>query len=151
MSSSSSFSRDDHLVGTLNRRTARRASAFDDRPTSKRDAVLLGTTSFCGDSAYDAGGKFLGEIQELILDIHAGRIAYVLVSVGGFLGIGSKIVALPWSMVTVDRMYQRCAINTDLERLIDAPSLDGDFLHRMADPSWATEVHSYFCCRPYWQ
>ena len=41
-------------------------------------------------------------------------------------------------------------INMDLERLIDAPGLDGDPLPRMADPGWAMELHVYFGCKPYW-
>ncbi len=58
MASASSLRRDDHLVGTLNRRPAPRMFPRAYRPASKRDAVLLGTTSFCGDSVYDVAGKF---------------------------------------------------------------------------------------------
>jgi len=151
MGSSSSLSRDDQLVGTLHRLPALRMSTRDRRPGPNRDAVLLGTASFYGDSVYDVAGKFLGEIEELVLDIHSGRVAYALMAVGGFLGMGRKMLAIPWSTVTIDRAYQRCVINVDLERLIDAPSLDGDPLPRMADPSWATEVHAYFGCKPYWE
>jgi sporulation protein YlmC with PRC-barrel domain len=100
---------------------------------------------------YDAAGEFLGEIQEIVLDIHSGRIAYALIAVGGFLGLGRKIFAVPWSTVTLDRVYQRCVIDIGLERLIDAPGLDGDLLQRMADPGWAKEVHAYFGCKPYWE
>ena len=151
MASASSLRRDDHLVGTLNRRPAPRMFPRAYRPTSKRNAVLLGTTSFCGDSVYDIAGKFLGEIEELVLDIHSGRVAYALLAVGGFLGMSRQLFAIPWSTVTVDPAYRRCVINIDLERLIDAPSLDGDLLPRMADPTWATEVHAYFGCKPYWK
>jgi hypothetical protein len=52
---------------------------------------------------------------------------------------------------TVDRTYQRCIINIDLERLREAPSLEGDPLQRLADARWATEVHTYFDCKPYWE
>ena len=157
MGSSSSLSLDDRssahdqLVGTLKRLPALRMATRDLRPGPGRDAVLLGTASFYGDSAYDLAGKFLGEIEELVLDIHSGRLAYALLAVGGFLGMGRRMVAIPWSTVTVDRVYQRCVINVELERLIDAPSLDGDPFPRMADPSWATKVHAFFGCKPYWE
>ena len=150
MESSSSLSRDDHLVGTLNRRSAPRIATPDDRPVSTHDAVLLGTTSFCGDAVYDVAGKFLGEIEELIVDLPSGRVAYALMAARGFLGMGRKLFVIPWAALTVDRAYQRCAINVDLDRLIDAPSLDGDPLPRMADPGWAMELHVYFGCKPYW-
>lgn len=150
MGSSSSPSRDDHLVGTLGRQPARRITTRDDRPASTHDAVLLGTTSFYGDAVYDVGGRFLGEIEELIVDLPSGRVAYALMAAGGFLGMGRKLFAIPWGAITVDRAYRRCVINTDLERLIDAPGIDGDPLPRMADPGWAMELHVYFGCKPYW-
>jgi sporulation protein YlmC with PRC-barrel domain len=151
MGSSSSPSRDDQLVGTLDRLPPLRMSTRDHRPGPRRDAVLLGTTDLYHDNVYDPAGKFLGEIEELVLDIHSGHVAYALMAVGGFLGMGQKMIAIPWSTVTIDRVYQRCVVNIDLERLIDAPSLDGDFLPRMADPGWARRVHAYFDCKPYWE
>jgi sporulation protein YlmC with PRC-barrel domain len=151
MGSSSSLSRNDEFVGTLDRLPALRMTTRDLRPGPRREAVLLGTTGFYGDSVYDPAGKFLGEIEELVLDIHSGRIAYALLAVGGFLGMGQKMFAIPWSTITIDRVYQRCVVNIDLERLIDAPSLDGDPLPRMADPGWASRVHAYFDCKPYWE
>jgi hypothetical protein len=137
-------------VGTLSRQPAPRIATHDDRPAPTHDAVLLGTTSFCGDAVYDVGGRFLGEIEELIVDLPSGRVAYALMAAGGFLGIGRKLFAIPWGAIAVDRDYQRCVINSDLERLIDAPGLDGDPLPRMADLGWAMELHVYFGCKPYW-
>ena len=148
MASSSPLSRDDPLVRT---RVGRRTGTHEYRPPSRHGVVLLGTASFYGDGVYDVAGKFLGEIEELVIDIHSGRVAYALMTVAGFLGLGRTLFALPWSAVTVDRAYQRCVINVGLERLIAAPRLDGDFLPRMADPGWATEVHTYFGCKPYWE
>jgi hypothetical protein len=116
-----------------------------------KPADLLGTASVYGDSVYDVADKLLGDIRELVLDTRSGRVAYALVAVGGFLGMGRNLLAIPWGMVAVDRAYRRCVININLERLIDAPGLDGDFLPRMADPSWATQVHAYFGCKPFWE
>ena len=147
VASINALSRDDHLVGTLDRQPAPRLSVRDKRPPT----VLLGTSGLCGDAVYDVAGKFLGGIEELVLDVHTGRVAYALMAAGGFLGIGRKLFAIPWSMVTVDRVYRRCIIIIDLERLIDAPGFDGDPLPRMADRAWATEVHNYFRCKPYWE
>jgi sporulation protein YlmC with PRC-barrel domain len=144
-------SRVDRLVGTLNRAPTLRTSTRDSRAAPRYDAVLLGTASFCGDGVYDVAGKFLGEIEELVIDIHSGRVAYGLMAVGGMLGMGRKLFAIPWNAVTVDRVYQRCVVKIDIERLIDSPSVDGDFLARMADPGWATQVHAYFGCKPYWE
>ena len=152
MTSSTSLARDDRSSErTINLRPALRVSTSDYRPAVSRDAVLLGTTSFRGDGVYDVAGKLLGEIEDLVVDVHSGRVAYALMAVGGFLGIGRKMFAIPWSTVKVDYAYQRCVINIDPERLVDAPSLDRNILRRMADPIWATQIHDYFGCRPYWE
>jgi sporulation protein YlmC with PRC-barrel domain len=151
MESSSSLGRDDQFVETIDRLPPLRMSTRDLRPGPRRDAVLLATTDLYRDNVYDLAGKFLGEIEELVLDIHSGHVAYAIMAVGGFLGMGQKMIAIPWSAVTIDRVYQRCVVNIDLERLIDAPSLDGDFLPRMADPRWAKQVHAYFGCKPNWE
>jgi sporulation protein YlmC with PRC-barrel domain len=152
LAGSSSLRHDDRLGETPNRsRLVLRPSPSSDRPRSKREALLVGTTTLRGNRVYDVAGRFLGHIEELVLDIHTGRVAYALMLVVGFLGIGRKLYAIPWSTVSVDGVYSRCVINVALEQLIDAPSPDGDLLPRMADPSWATEVHAYFGCKPYWK
>ena len=150
MGSSSSLNRDDQLA-TLDRLPPLRMSTRDLRPGPKRDAVLLATTDLYRDNVYDLAGKFLGEIEELVLDIHSGHVAYALMAVGGFLGMGQKMIAIPWSTVTIDRVYQRCVVNIDLERLIDAPGLEGDSWPRMTDPRWAKQVYAYFGCKPDWE
>jgi len=150
LTGSSSPSPHDRPAETRNRHTSLRISAYD-RPTSKRDAVLVGTTALRGNSVYDVAGRFLGKIEELVLDIPSGRVAYALMVVAEFLGMDRKLYVIPWSTVSVDAVYQRCVVNVALERLIDAPNPDGDLLPRMADPGWATEVHAYFGCKPYWK
>ena len=66
MASSSSLNRDDRVAETVDPRTSLRVSSHNVRPATKRDAVLLGTASFYGDSVYDVAGEFLGEIQEIV-------------------------------------------------------------------------------------
>jgi sporulation protein YlmC with PRC-barrel domain len=151
MGNSSSLSRDDPFVETVDRLPPLRMSTRDLRPGPRRDAVLLATTDLYRDNVYDLAGKFLGEIEELVLDIHSGHVAYAIMAVGGFLGMGQKMIAIPWSAITIDRVYQRCVVNIDLERLIDAPGLEGDSWPRMTDPRWAKQVHAYFGCKPDWE
>jgi PRC-barrel domain len=151
MGSSSALSSDERMTGTLQRLPPVRMSTRDLRPGAGPDTALLGTTSFYGDSAYDESGKFLGELEELVLDLRFGRVVYAVLAIGGFLGMGRKMVAVPWSTVTIDRLYQRCVVNIELGRLIDAPSLDDDPLPHMADASWAVKIHAYYGCKPYWE
>jgi hypothetical protein len=142
---------DQRMVGSLSRHSVPRNSVRAARPVARRETLLLGTTSFCGDGIYDVAGKFAGEIEDLILDLYSGRVAYALVAVGGFLGIGQKMFAIPWSAFTVDRAYRRCIICVDRQQLLGAPTFEDDIPRQMADAQWATEVHAYFGCKPYWE
>ena len=44
----------------------------------------------------------LGEVEALMLDKLTGKVAYVVLSFGGFLGMGEKLFALPWSIFSYD-------------------------------------------------
>ena len=37
-------------------------------------------------------GEDLGQIEEVVIDLETGRVAYLVVSFGGFLGMGEKLV-----------------------------------------------------------
>jgi hypothetical protein len=50
-----------------------------------------------GNKVVDPAGDELGTIDHIMLDIVGGRIAYAVLAMGGFLGIGEKLHALPWS------------------------------------------------------
>ena len=143
--------REQRLTGSPKRQPWPGIVAGENRPNSRRDTLLLGTMSFRGDAVYDTTGKLAGEIDDLVLDLHSGRVAYALVTVGGFLGIGQKSFAVPWSAFTIDRAFQRCVINVDRQHLFDAPTFDGDIQRKMANTRWATELHAYFRCKPYWE
>lgn len=64
------------------------------------------------DHVYDAAGKRLGAIEEMILDTRTGCVRYVVLAFGGFLvGVGRKRFAIPWSALTPDLDYQRCVLD----------------------------------------
>ena len=89
-------------------RTNPRSSVRGDSTTN---ACLVGTTSLIEDDVYDAGGKFLGQIEEIVLDARTGCVRYAVLALGGFLGFGRKRFAVPWSALTLDVDYRRCIVN----------------------------------------
>jgi sporulation protein YlmC with PRC-barrel domain len=103
----------------LNRmRTNPRISVGIDSSTNVR---LLGTTSLIGDAVYDAAGRCLGEIEEIVLDARTGCVRYAVLALGGFLGIGRKRVAVPWRALTPDADYRRCVVDVALMQLTAVP------------------------------
>lgn len=104
-----------------------------------------------GDDVVNAQGEKLGDIKSIMIDVPSGRVAYAVLSSGGFLGIGDKLFAIPWSALTLDADNKCFILNIDKERLKNAPGFDKDHWPSMADQRWATEVHSYYQRRPYWE
>jgi sporulation protein YlmC with PRC-barrel domain len=104
-----------------------------------------------GDDVVNAQGENLGDIKSIMIDVPSGRVAYAVLSSGGFLGIGDKLFAIPWSALTLDADNKCFILNIDKERLKNAPGFDKDHWPSMADQRWATEIHSYYQRRPYWE
>src|ERR1035437_8504211 len=106
---------------------------------STTDTRLFTTTSLIEDDVYDAAGKFLGKIEEILIDARTGCVRYVVFGLGGFLGIGRKRFAVPWSALTPDADYRRCIVNVTLMRLMALPVAQDDPWMRRADLSWSKE------------
>lgn len=80
-------------------------------------------------------------------DMRTGAIGYAVLSFGGFLGMGEKLFAVPWSALSLDTTKKRFILNVEKERLKDAPGFDTDHWPNMVDDSWANEVHSFYRTR----
>jgi sporulation protein YlmC with PRC-barrel domain len=104
-----------------------------------------------GDAVVNLQGEDLGEIQDIMIDVPSGRVAYAVLSFGGFLGMGDKLFAIPWNALTLDADNERFILDVPQERLQNAPGFDKDHWPSMADQRWATEVHFYYGTRPYWE
>ncbi len=105
---------------------------------------LMGADTLVGNDVYNQSDDDLGDIKEIMLDMRSGQVAYAVVSFGGFLGMGEKLFAVPWSALTLDTENKRFVLNVDKEHLDSAPGFDKDQWPDMADPQWAKEIHAYY-------
>jgi len=112
------------------------------------ESAMMSAGTLVGDDVYNQKGEDLGDIKEIMLDMRSGRVAYAVLSVGGFLGMGEKLFAVPWSALALDVENKRFVLNVEKDCLKDAPGFDKDHWPNMADESWATEIHSYYGTTP---
>jgi sporulation protein YlmC with PRC-barrel domain len=110
----------------------------------------LGATTLVGDTVVDPAGTSIGKIEELMIDVVTGRVAYAVLSFGGFLGMGNKLFALPWASVTVDETNKRFVANVTRETLERAPGFDKDRWPDMSDPAYAAGIYQHYGAQPYW-
>jgi sporulation protein YlmC with PRC-barrel domain len=114
------------------------------------DAVVMSAGTLSGDSVVNRQGEDLGKIEEIMLDVDKGRVAYAVLSFGGFLGIGDKLFAIPWQSLQLDTFNKRFILDVPKERLETAPGFDKNDWPNFADQSWGETVHTYYGQRPYW-
>ena len=105
---------------------------------------VMAASSLEGEAVLDATGETLGEIEEIMLDVKSGRIAYAVLAVGGFLGIGEKYFAVPWRALALDADRKCFVLDVDKDTLANAPGFDKDHWPSMADETWAAEVHRFY-------
>src|SRR5438445_12971392 len=87
----------------------------------KRYRRVLSASTLAGDRVKNAAGEDLGKIDELMIDIPTGRVAYAVLSFGGVLGLGDKLFAIPWRALRVDEDEKQFIFNVDKRQLENAP------------------------------
>jgi sporulation protein YlmC with PRC-barrel domain len=111
---------------------------------------VMDAKTLTGDSVVNAAGASLGKIEAIMLDVTSGRVAYAVLSFGGFLGMGTKFFAIPWAALTLEAAEKRFVLDISKEKLESAEGFDKDQWPSMADPEWATRLHKYYNLPPYW-
>ena len=90
-------------------------------------------------------GFSLGKIEEIMLDVPGGRIAYAVMSSGGFLGLGEKLFAIPWGALTLDTNRECFVLDARAETFENAPGFDKDHWPTQAgDLQWHRDVHAHY-------
>jgi sporulation protein YlmC with PRC-barrel domain len=110
---------------------------------------LMGANTLDGNDVFNRQDEDLGDIKEIMLDMSNGRVAYAVLSYGGFLGMGDKLFAVPWNALTLDTVNKRFVLDIDKARLENAPGFDKDQWPDMANAAWSKGVHDYYGVTPY--
>ena len=118
--------------------------------TETRSSVLSAKT-LLGDRVMNPAGEDLGKIEELMIDLNGGRVAYAVLSFGGFLGMGDKLFAIPFQALKLDKDRHSFVLDVDKEKLKNAPGFDKNNWPSTADRKWGSGIHSYYGYKPYWE
>lgn len=121
------------------------------RGHGERSRRVLSASSLAGDSVRNPAGEDLGKIEEIMIDVPSGRVAYAVLSFGGFLGMGNKLFAVPWNAFTIDEENKQFILNVDKKMLENAPGFDKDNWPDMAEPNFGKQVYSHYGYKPYWE
>lgn len=103
-----------------------------------------------GDRVMSPAGEELGTIEDIMIDVQRGTVAYAVMSCAGFAALGDKLLAVPWRALTLDAQRHCFVLDADRDRFAKAPAFDKDHWPSMADGRWAAEVHDFYGVAPYW-
>jgi len=110
---------------------------------------VLSANTLKGDKVVNEKNEQLGTIEDLMIDVEKGRVAYAVLSFGGFLGMGEKLFAIPWNAFRVDTHAKRFVLNVPKEKLEKAPGFDVDNWPDMADRTWSAGIENYYGSKPF--
>ena len=118
--------------------------------TDRRETgTLIGSDKVEGTTVYGRDGKSVGEIQRVMIDKISGKVAYAVMSFGGFMGIGEDYYPVPWSTLTYDTSLGGYRTNITREQLDRAPKYSDS-----TSWNWNREndrkVYDYYRTPAYW-
>jgi sporulation protein YlmC with PRC-barrel domain len=97
-----------------------------------------------GKDIYNTKGTELGVAEAVTIDADQGNIAYVVMSHGGFLGIGEKLLAVPWKKFRITKDRDALVLDVTEETIEKAPGFDDDDWPDMNDPEWRKNIDAFF-------
>jgi sporulation protein YlmC with PRC-barrel domain len=117
----------------------------------KRLRRVLSASTLEGDTVRNSAGDDLGKVDEIMIDIPSGRVAYAVLSFGGFLKMGNKLFAVPWDALQVDEDEKCFILDVPKSTLESAPGFDKDNWPDMSDASFGSQVYQHYGISPYWE
>ena len=104
--------------------------------TSKPPKVLTAST-LKGNKVTNAKGEDLGTVEEIMLDLEKGQVAYVVLSFGRTNWMpNDKLFAIPWNVLSISHHDKKFILNVSQETLKSAPGFDRYKWPEVADFGW---------------
>jgi hypothetical protein len=119
--------------------------SIDQRETTS----LIGSDKVEGTAVYGPDREKIGSIERVMIDKISGKVAYAVLSFGGFLGMGEDYYPVPWSTLDYDTSLSGYRVNFTREQLDRAPKYT-----ESQGWNWSREndrkVYDYYGAQPYW-
>ena len=114
-----------------NARAIRKQGSLELDPTAEDIAIdetarLIAAKKVEGSAVYDRTGRHLGTVHAVMIDKVSGQVAYVVLSFGGFLGLGENHHPLPWRALVYSTELGGYVVDIDPGVLADASGRGAD-------------------------
>jgi sporulation protein YlmC with PRC-barrel domain len=138
-------------AATLDRLNKQPRTLKGDKFMTNAQKLTLSASSLNGNSARNRKGENIGNLKDIMVDVDSGKITYGVLDFGGFLGIGNKLFAVPWSAIDVDTKNEEMIIDVDKKTLENAEGFDQNKWPDFSDRKFETRLHETYNSKPYWE
>jgi hypothetical protein len=116
---------------------------------SRETTSLIGSDKVEGTAVYGADQKKIGTLERVMIDKISGKVAYAVLSFGGFLGMGEDYYPVPWATLKYDQNLGGYLVNLTRDKLDKAPKYT-----QSTGWNWTREndqrVYDYYGAAPSW-
>ena len=95
-----------------------------------------------GSEVRNKSGEKIGDIRDLVVDDH-GTIKLAIVSTGGFLGVGDRLHAVPWDVLTLGPKDDHI-LDIDKAHLQATPGFTSKTWPNLGDDRWLADNRRYY-------
>jgi sporulation protein YlmC with PRC-barrel domain len=136
---------------TFNPRTAETASTGQPltQACSERLNNAARATDIIGMTVNNYQNEKLGQVEDLAVDVESGRIVQVILSTGGFPGMGNALAAVPPGALRHDAADNVLHLNASKAKLAAALKFDTSKWDADTQSNRVTQVHGYYGEQPY--
>jgi hypothetical protein len=116
---------------------------------AKETTSLIASDKVEGTAVYGADQKKIGSVERMMIDKASGKVAFAVLTFGGFMGIGSDYYPVPWSTLKYDTMLGGYRVSMTKDQLERAPKYSDE-----TNWAWSRDndrrVYDYYKATPYW-
>jgi hypothetical protein len=111
---------------------------------------LIGSDKVEGTNVYRSNGEKIGQIERLMLEKTSGKVAFAVMSFGGFLGLGHEHYPVPWQRLTYNERLGGYEVEISDEELQAAPKFDPEKEMDWGEQDEGRRIYLYYRVTPYW-
>jgi len=112
--------------------------------------TLIASDRVEGTEVRRPSGDKIGSIERVMIDKVSGKVAYAVMSFGGFLGIGHKHLPVPWEKLHYSTKQDAYELDVADEMLRNAPAYENSKDFDWGDRSQEIDIYNYYKVPPYW-
>jgi PRC-barrel domain protein len=110
----------------------------------RETASLIGSDKVEGTAVYGPDDRKIGTVQRVMIDKISGKVAYAVVSFGGFLGMGEDYYPMPWPKLDYDTSLGGYRVDITEDQLKGAPKFNRSTDWNWTDRSRDRTVYDYY-------